>query len=93
LHISVYLNITKVRSKPKIVLVGQPLRPNEKAGHPRIRWEDFIRKDLWEMGTPWEGLKRGALNKLKLRRSKPQVAWWCSELLLVGTENGNCDFS
>ena len=40
-----------------------------KAGCPRLGWEDVIKKDLKEMGTSWEGVKRETLNRLGLRRS------------------------
>ena len=29
---------------PKMVLFGQPSRAKQKAGHPRLGWEDFIKK-------------------------------------------------
>ena len=32
-------------------------------------WEDVINKDLREMGTSWEGVKRETLNRLGWRRS------------------------
>ena len=40
-------------------------------------WEDVINKDLKEMGTSWEGLKRKALNRLDWRsvRSCVGVRW------------------
>ena len=31
-----------------------------------LGWEDVINKDLKEMGTSWEGVKREALNKLEM---------------------------
>ena len=48
---------------PKVF--GQPSRAKRKAGHPRLRWEDVIKKDLKEIGTSWEGVKREALNILR----------------------------
>ena len=54
---------------PKIVLFGQPSRTQRKVGRPRLGWEDVIKKDLKEMGTYWEGVKREALNRLVRRRS------------------------
>ena len=54
---------------PKIVLFGQPPVTKRKEVHPRLGWEDVINKDLKEMGTSWEGVKRGALNRLGWRRS------------------------
>ena len=54
---------------PKMVLFGQPSRANKKAGRPRLRWEDVIKKDLKEMRTSWAGVKRKALNILGWRRS------------------------
>jgi len=32
-------------------------------------WENVVRKDLMEVGTSWEGVKRVALNRLRWRRS------------------------
>ena len=49
---------------PKIVLFGQPSGAKQKAGRPCLGWEDVINKDLKEMGTFWEGVKRKALNTL-----------------------------
>ena len=49
---------------PKIVLFGQPSGATWKAGRPCLGWEDVINKDLKEMGTSWEGVKREALNRL-----------------------------
>ena len=54
---------------PKIVLFGQPSGATRKAGRPCLGWEDVINKDLKEMGTSWEGVKREALNRLGWRRS------------------------
>ena len=54
---------------PKIVLFGQPSRAKRKVGHPRLEWEDFIKKDLKEMGNFSEGAKREVLNRLEWRRS------------------------
>ena len=54
---------------PKIVLFGQSSGATRKAGRPRLSWEDVINKDLNEMGTSWEGVKREALNRLDWRRS------------------------
>jgi len=54
---------------PKIVLFGQPSRAKQKAGHPRLGWEDLTKKDLKEMRSFWVGVKREALNKLGWRRS------------------------
>ena len=55
---------------PKIVLFGQPSGATRKAGCPCLGWEDVINKDLKEMGTSWEGVKREALNRLGWRRSE-----------------------
>jgi len=41
----------------------------DKAGRPRLDWENVKNKDLKEMGTSWEGVKREALNRLGWRRS------------------------
>ena len=46
---------------------------------PRLGWEDVLNKDLNEMGTSWEGVKREALNRLGWRRSLLS----CGELVLV----------
>ena len=53
----------------KSVLFGQPSGATQKAGRPCLGWEDVINKDLKEMGTSWEGVKREALNRLGWRRS------------------------
>ena len=50
---------------PKVVLFGQPARANRKASCPLLGWEDVIKKDLKEMETSWEGVKRMALNRLR----------------------------
>ena len=52
---------------PKIVLFGKPSGATRKAGRPRLGWEDCINKDLKEMETTWEGVKREALNRLDWR--------------------------
>jgi hypothetical protein len=49
---------------PKIVLFGQTSRAKQKAGRPRLGWEDVIKKDLRVIGTSWEGVTREALNRL-----------------------------
>ena len=54
---------------PKIVLFGQPSGATQKAGRTCLRWEDVINKDLKEMGTSWEGVKKEALHRLGWRRS------------------------
>ena len=54
---------------PKIVLFGQPSGATWKAGRPCLGWDDVINKDFKEKGTSWEGVKRGALNRLGWRRS------------------------
>ena len=43
---------------PKIVLFGQPSRAKRKVGCPWLGWEDVIEKDLKEMLTSWEVVKR-----------------------------------
>ena len=45
---------------PMIVLFGQPSGATRKAGRPRLGWDDVINKDLKEMGTSWEVVKREA---------------------------------
>ena len=54
---------------PKIALFGQSSGTKRKAGHPRLEWEDVIKKDLKEMGTSSESVKKEALNRLARRRS------------------------
>ena len=54
---------------PKIVLFRQPSGATRKAGRPHLGWKDVINKDLKEMETSWEGVKREALNILGWRRS------------------------
>ena len=54
---------------PKIVLFGQLSWAKRRACHPQLGWEDVIKKDLKEMGTSWEGVKKEALNRLGWRRS------------------------
>ena len=54
---------------PKIVLFGQPSVATRKAGRPCPGWEDVINKDLKEMGTSRDGVKREVLNRLGCRRS------------------------
>ena len=49
---------------PKIVLFGQPFGATRKTGRPCLGWEDVIDKDLKEIRTSWEGVKREALNRL-----------------------------
>ena len=53
---------------PEMFLFGQPSRAKRKAGRPRLGREDVLKKDLKEMGTSWEGVKREALNRLGWRR-------------------------
>ena len=53
----------------KIGVFGQPFRVKQKAGRPRLGWEDVIKKYSKETGTSWEGVKREALNILGWRRS------------------------
>ena len=43
---------------PKIVLFGQLSRAKRKRGCLRSGWEDVIKKDLREMETSWEGVRR-----------------------------------
>ena len=54
---------------PKIVLFGQPSGATRKASRPHLGWEDVINKDLKEMGTSWEGVKREVLHRLGWGRS------------------------
>ena len=64
---------------PNIVLFGQLSRAKRKAGHPRLEREGVIKKDLTDMGTSSEGVKRDAVNRL----GWPQAAWCCGKLLVV----------
>ena len=48
---------------------GQPYRAKWKAGHRRLGWEDLAKKDLKEIGSSWEDIKREALITLGWRRS------------------------
>lgn len=41
----------------------------QKAGRPQMEREDVIRKDLREVGTCSEGVKRETMNRLEWRRS------------------------
>ena len=43
---------------------GQPSRARRIAGHPRLGWEDVMKKNLKEMETSCEGVKRDALSRL-----------------------------
>ena len=54
---------------PKIVLFGKPTVTKRKPGHPQLGWEEVIRKDLKEIETSWDDVKRKALNRLRWRRS------------------------
>ena len=54
----------------KIVLFGQPSRAKRKAGCPRLRLEDVIKKDLKKTGASGEGVKRDALNKLGMEEER-----------------------
>ena len=68
---------------PKIVLFGQPSGATRKACRPRLGWETFTNKDLKEIGTSWEGVKRDALNRLGWRKSVRScvgLRWLASEV-------------
>jgi len=43
---------------PTIVLFGQPSRAKQKAGHPRLGWEDFIKKAKLNGNFLGEGKER-----------------------------------
>ena len=70
----------------KKVLFGQPSRAKQKTAHTRMGWEDVINKNLKEMGTFWDSVKRETLNRFGWRRNLrlcwPQKAWCCGELLV-----------
>ena len=53
----------------KIVAFGQPSRAKRKKGPLRLGWEDVIKKDLQEIETSWEGVKKEALHRLRWSRS------------------------
>ena len=53
----------------KIILFTQSSRAKQKADRPQLWWEDLIKKDLRELGTSREHVKREALNILGWRRS------------------------
>ena len=44
-------------------------RVKRKAGHPRVRREEFVKKELKKIGNSREGIKWDALNILGWRRS------------------------
>ena len=48
----------------KNVLFGQLSRAQWKVDRPYLWWEDVIKKDLREMRTYWEGVKREALDRM-----------------------------
>ena len=54
---------------PKIVLFDEPSRTKQKAGRPQLGWENVIKKDLREMGTSREGVKKEDMNRLVWRKS------------------------
>ena len=60
---------------PKIVLFCQSYGAQRKAGLSCLGWENVINKDLKEIGTSWQGVKREALNRL---------GWWRSVRSCVG---------
>ena len=55
-----YLLRMKDDRLPKIVLFSQQSGAKRKAGLPHLGWEDVINKDLKDMRTSWEGVKREA---------------------------------
>jgi len=65
----VYILWMKDERLPNIVLFGQLPRAKWKAGCLCLGWKDIIKKYLKEIGTSWEGVKRGSLNGLGWRRS------------------------
>ena len=54
---------------PKIVRFGQPSGAKQKASRPRLGREHGIKKDLKEIETFWEGVKREALNGMEEERA------------------------
>ena len=49
---------------PKIDLFGQVAMAKQKTGRPQLGWKDVLKKDLREIGTFCEGVKREVLNRL-----------------------------
>jgi hypothetical protein len=41
---------------------------------PRTEWEEVVRRDLKEIGTSWQGLKREALSRLGWRKGVHNIA-------------------
>ena len=54
---------------PKIFLFGRPSRVKRTAVRPCLWWEDVIKKDLQEIETSWEEVKKEALHRLRWSRS------------------------
>ena len=54
---------------PKMVLLGRPAGAEWKAVRPRLGWEDVMNKDLKEIGTSLDGVRREVLNRLVWKRS------------------------
>jgi len=54
----------------KVSFLAKHLGPKQ-AGCPLLGWEKVIRKDLKEVGTPWEEVRCEALKRLRGSRSMP----------------------
>ena len=62
---------------PKIILSVIHLVPNEKKIVPQIGYGEVIRKDLKDVATSWEKVKRLALNRLGWRRTMLSCSGLC----------------
>ena len=67
-YISWACSVEKDNRFPKIVLFSQPTRVKQKASCPQLGRGEVVRKDLREMNTFWESVKRGALKRLGCRK-------------------------
>ena len=73
----------------KIFLFDQPSRAKRKAGRLQLGWENVVKKDLREMGTLLEGVRREVSNRLGRRRSVRSCIGlkWLSEFFSNGPQN------
>ena len=47
---------------PRFAFFSQPSRAKRKVSRPRFGWQKVVSKDLREIGTSWEGVRREAMN-------------------------------